>query len=176
LEETGGVASHRTDEPFVTTHAVDGRVTLNSGEDLRRGEMSDRPNPFDDIGRLFEELNRTFDDVAVPTDLHAVPVDVAETDTEVVVTADLPGFEKADISITLSERVLSVEAERDETTEDDATYHRRERRRRRLSRTIRLPAEVDEDSARAEYATGVLTVTIQRERDEGDDSRQIDIE
>ena len=143
--------------------------------------MPDRPNPFDEIERFFEGMNRSFGDVAMPTGGYDMAVDVAETDTEVVVTADVPGFEKDDISIALSERDLAIEADREETVEDDegdedVQYHRRERRRQRLSRTVRLPAAVDADSARAEHHNGVVTVVLQRERADEDDSHRIDIE
>jgi HSP20 family protein len=140
--------------------------------------MSDRPNPFDDIERFFEQMNRTFGDVSMPAGLHDVAVDVAETETEVVVTADLPGFDKEEIDITLSDRDLSIEAEREgEREEHDARYVRRERSHERLSRTVRLPVEVDAEAGRAAYSNGVLTVTVPKLGvDEGDDSHSIDID
>ena len=140
--------------------------------------MPDRPNPFEDIERFFERMNRSFGDVGVSPRLHEVAVDVAETDTEIVVTADLPGFETEEITISLSGRDLTVEADHEETIEerDDARYVRRERTHRELSRTVRLPDAVDEDAATAEYRNGVLTVTLPRETVEAeDDSHTIDI-
>lgn len=140
--------------------------------------MPDRPNPFDDIERFFERMNRSFGDVGVTPQLHDVAVDVAETDTDVVVTADLPGFGTDDVTITLSGRDLTIEAEREETeAHEDARYVRRERSRERLSRTVRLPDAVEEEAASAAFHNGVLTVTLPRETvdDEGD-THTIDIE
>jgi HSP20 family protein len=140
--------------------------------------MPDRPNPFDEIERFFEQMNRSFGDVSVPTALHDVDVDVVETETEVVVTADLPGFDADDIEITLSGRDLTIDADREsESEESDVRYVRRERSRDQRSRTVFLPDEVEEESARASYHNGVLTVTLQREREDADpDSHRIDIE
>jgi HSP20 family protein len=141
--------------------------------------MTDRPNPFDDIERFFERMNRSLGDVGTMPGLHDVAVDVAETDTEIVVTADLPGFEKSDVSISLSGRDLTLEADHEERREetDDARYVRRERTRQRLSRTVRLPDEVDEESASATYRNGVLTVTLPRATvEEDDESHAIDID
>jgi HSP20 family protein len=146
--------------------------------------MVDRSNPFEDIERFFERMNRSFGDVAMAPGLHDVAVDVAETDDEVVVTADLPGFEREEITVSLSGRDLTIEAEReehveetDEGGEDEVRYVRRERSRRELSRTVRLPDAVVESEATASYTNGVLTVTLPRETAEGDgDSHTIDID
>jgi HSP20 family protein len=139
--------------------------------------MPDRPNPFDEIERFVERMNRSFGDMAVAPQFHDVAVDVAETDAELVVTADLPGFETDDVTISLSGRDLTIEADHEETEESgDARYVRRERTHRSLSRTVRLPDAVDEDAATAEYRNGVLTVTLPRETaEQDDDSHRIDI-
>ncbi len=144
--------------------------------------MADRPNPFTDIERFFEQMNRTFGDVNVPTRPHEVAVDVAETESEIVVSADLPGFERDELTISVAGRDLSIVADHEEETEteeesDDTRYVRRERTHRALSRTVRLPDEVDEEAASASYTNGVLTVTLPRETVEDDDeSHTIDID
>jgi HSP20 family protein len=143
--------------------------------------MVDRPNPFEDIERFFDQMNRTFSDVNVPTRPHEMAVDVAETDEEIVVSADLPGFERDEVTISLAGRDLTIDADHEEETEtsagdDETRYVRRERTHRSVSRTVRLPDEVDEEAAHASYTNGVLTVTLPRETvDEGDESHTIDI-
>jgi HSP20 family protein len=146
--------------------------------------MVDRSNPFEDIERFFERMNRSFGDVGMPPGLHDVAVDVAETDDEIVVTADLPGFVREEITIALSGRDLTIEAdheehvaETDEGEDGEVRYVRRERSHRELSRTVRLPDAVVEDRATAEYRNGVLTVTLPRETVAGDDdTHTIDID
>ena len=131
--------------------------------------MTDR-DPFSELDELFERLNRELDqfggqfDPSLPG--RGVKVDVAEHDDELVVTADLPGFEKDDIEVTIQEGTLTIEADREVESKQEADgddgprYHRRERSRTAVSRRIRLPAEVDKADARATYANGVLTITL----------------
>ncbi|PSP64924.1 heat-shock protein Hsp20 [Halobacteriales archaeon QH_8_64_26] len=143
-----------------------------------------RRNPFDEIERMFERMNRQFNELSEGSQLPAttggpqsVSMDVAEQDDEYVVTADLPGYEKADIDLSISERTLRVGVDREESTDEsneEGTYIRRERRRQSVSRTITLPEEVEEDEASAAYNNGVLTVTLPK-RDRSSGSRSIDI-
>ena len=143
-----------------------------------------RRNPFDEIERMFERMNRQFNELSEGSQLPAttggpqsVSMDVAEQDDEYVVTADLPGYKKADIDLSISERTLRVGVDREESTDEsdeEGTYIRRERRRQSVSRTITLPEEVEEDEASAAYNNGVLTVTLPK-RDRSSGSRSIDI-
>jgi HSP20 family protein len=145
-----------------------------------------RRNPFEEIERMFERMNRQFGELSqgeggqLPTTTggpQSVSMDVAEQDEEYVVTADLPGLEKDDIDLSISERTLRVSAEREESTDEsdeEGTYIRRERRRQSVSRAITLPEEVSEENASAAYNNGVLTVTLPK-RDRSSDSRSIDI-
>ncbi|MFP9060913.1 Hsp20/alpha crystallin family protein [Natrialbaceae archaeon A-chndr2] len=138
-----------------------------------------RRNPFEDLEEMLDRLSEQFDGgvgtdgLPVPS---SVPVDVVDRVDEYVVTADLPGFETEDIDLTLADGTLRLEAE--DTDEDetlDEHYIRRERTQRSISRRIRLPEPVDEEGVSAGYNNGVLTVTLPK-LEEGDDSKQIDIE
>jgi HSP20 family protein len=145
--------------------------------------MMRRTNPFDEIERMFGRMSRQFDDMSRQWDggmmgvgAPDIALDVADHDDEVVVTADLPGFEKEDIDLTVSGRTLTISAEREHHAErEEGEYLRRERRAESMRRSISLPEEVDEESAAATYTNGVLTVTLPKV-DVEDDSRHIDIE
>jgi HSP20 family protein len=140
--------------------------------------MVNRRNPFDEIERMFERMNEQFEDVGGASEMEGgrISVDVAETDDEVTVTADLPGFEKDDIDISVREGRLTIRAEREEATEtEEETYHRRERVHREVSRTLRLPADVQEEEASATYQNGVLTVTLPKVQ-AGPEGHSIDVE
>jgi HSP20 family protein len=126
-------------------------------------------NPFDDIEKMFERMSRQFDETGVSR-FRDVSVDVAERDGDIVVTADLPGYEKDDIDVAISGRELTLEAQRSgESEERDENYIRRERSHRRVSRSLVLPEEVVEEEASASYKNGVLTVTLPKETAEEDD-------
>lgn len=147
------------------------------GETFRtaRPPVSDmsRRNPFDDIEEFFDRMMGEFD-TGGTAGLRSVPVDVAETADEVTVTADLPGYDTEDIDVSIADRTLTVRATREaETSDESERYHRRERRRNEVSRSVRLPADVEEESADATYTNGVLTVTIPKR---GGDGHQIEVE
>ena len=128
------------------------------------------------MNRQFEEMNRQFGHSGLGG-IRNVAVDVAEHDDAVVVTVDLPGYEKSDIGISVSGDVLTVSADREASADrEDGTYVRRERRTESARRSVTLPVEVDEEAASATYRNGVLSVTLPKLDVDSDDSHAIDIE
>lgn len=115
---------------------------------------------------MFEEMNRGLE--AFDSDLtQGVPIDLLERDDELVVVADLPGYDKDDIDVRLSGTTLTIAAERSseseiESDDEDGTYVRSERSRETVSRSLRLPDRVDESETEARYENGVLTVTLRK--------------
>ncbi|MCL6599411.1 MAG: Hsp20/alpha crystallin family protein [Alicyclobacillus macrosporangiidus] len=89
-------------------------------------------------------------------------VDVRETPTDVIVTAEIPGLErKEDVNIVIHDRHLHLSGEIHRTYEEKReNIHRAERFYGQFSRTVPLPAAVEEDQAKATYRNGVLEITI----------------
>lgn len=135
-------------------------------------------NPFEEIEQFFERMSQQFEESAEwpPSMGGGTPVDVLDRGDEYEVTADLPGFEKEDVEVTLTDDALRVSASREtETEETDADYVRRERRSESVDRRVSLPESVDQDDVDATLSNGILTVTLSKEV-AGDDARTIDIE
>jgi len=105
-------------------------------------------------------------------------VDVVDTGEAFVVVADLPGYDREDIHVTLvDETTLSVAAEREtETVEEADRYVTRERQRHSVSRQVGLPAPVEEGETSASLDEGVLTVQLPKRGDAGGDSTEIPVE
>lgn len=83
-------------------------------------------------------------------DMREPLVDVIEEENAVKVLAELPGVNKEDISLFLSDNVLTINVDTPE---------------RRYHKELSLPGEVDESSARSTYTNGILeTVLTKRER------------
>ena len=83
-------------------------------------------------------------------DMREPLVDVIEEEDAVKVLAELPGVNKEDISLFLSDNVLTINVDTPE---------------RRYHKELSLPGEVDESSARSTYTNGILeTVLTKRER------------
>ena len=132
--------------------------------------MSTRTNPMEELERLFERWSGRFGDSTDDWDggfgwkaFESMAVDFVEHDDTFVVTADLPGFERDDVEVTVTDHTLRIEAERqttDREEDEEGRYLRQERRHRAVDRSIRLPEEVDTDAATGTMRHGVLTVTL----------------
>lgn len=89
--------------------------------------------------------------------------DLEETAREFTVSFALPGVDKADIRVNITEDTLTVSGRRraNEKTRDDG---RRELPRGEFLRRVRLPDEVKPGSAKAACRNGVLRVVLERAR------------
>jgi len=114
------------------------------------------------MNRLFDDAGRGWrKDEPAATTTWSPSVDIFETETEIVVKAELPGIERKDISLNLEKNVLTLRGERrfeKETKEEN--YHRIERNYGGFSRSFSIPATVDEEKIRAEYRDGVLKIAL----------------
>lgn len=88
-------------------------------------------------------------------------LDIAETENSYEISVDLPGVKGEDVHVEMHEDRLTISGSREGVKEKkDRQYHRIERSTGAFSRTITLPATVDHDKIEAEYADGVLHVTL----------------
>ncbi|MEW6409414.1 MAG: Hsp20/alpha crystallin family protein [Nitrospirota bacterium] len=80
---------------------------------------------------------------------------------EIVVKVELPGIEKDQVDITLSEDTLTIkgEAKKEEEVKDE-DYYRCERCYGSFSRTINLPARVQGDKSKATFKNGILEICL----------------
>ena len=148
--------------------------------------MSERSNPFEELERMFERMSGQLDDASPlvesdgplglwASEYETMAIDLVERDGEYVATIDLPGFERDDIDVRVTDHTLLVEAERDSSVaEEDERYLRRERHHESMRRSIRLPDEVEREQVTARMKNGVLTVSLPKL--EVEEARTIEIE
>jgi HSP20 family protein len=119
------------------------------------------PAEFPSGARLFQDaVNRLFAEPGTARPW-APPVDILETENELILKADVPGLEMNDIDIQIEQDTLSLKGERKfERPNDNGGYHRVERSYGEFTRYFSLPDTVDADKVKAEYKSGVLTVTL----------------
>jgi HSP20 family protein len=84
-------------------------------------------------------------------------VDIAETETEFLIKADIPGVEKDHVKVSLENGVLSIQGERKtEKEEKDKKFHRVERFTGTFMRRFTVPDNVDPEAIKAVFKDGML--------------------
>lgn len=127
--------------------------------------MTDRADPFGEIEELFDQFAQLGEPLAGQFQL-----DVIDADTEILVKADLPGRDPSSVSVQLEDsRTLTVEVP-DADTSGEGRFIMRERTRQSGSRSVTLPAAVDETETEATYDRGVLTVHLPKLSGDGDET------
>lgn len=135
---------------------------------VSKGSLERMPRPaFGDIDRMFEDFfgRRWLQPFGWERPLLQMPalpsVDVIDRDHEVVVRAEVPGYKKEEVDISVSNNSLTLKGEtRTEEKEEKGDYYRCEISRGSFSRTIALPAEVDGDKVKAAMKDGMLEITL----------------
>jgi HSP20 family protein len=120
-----------------------------------------RIDPFSDFDNLFKGfmLRPIFQGaVAAPQ----IKLDVTEDDKSYTVKAEIPGVNKEDIKISIDGNQVSISAEVKKETEkkEGAKVVHSERYYGQVSRSFTLDKEVDEGTAQAKYADGVLEAVL----------------
>jgi HSP20 family protein len=133
---------------------------------------------FDELLRMrrrIERLMRSLGSLATFEEIESFPVDISETENEIIVRADLPGFSKEKVSVSATENTLTIEAKhREEKKEKGEKYYTVERKFGSFRRVISLPVEVEPEKAKARMKDGVLEVILpKKEKKKG---REIKVE
>jgi HSP20 family protein len=88
-------------------------------------------------------------------------IDMNEDEKAYKISAELPGMDPKDIEVSMSGDTLVLRGEkRQEKEEKDKNYHFSERSYGSFQRAFELPASVDRDRVAADFAKGVLTITL----------------
>jgi HSP20 family protein len=89
------------------------------------------------------------------------PVDFEDKDDEVVVVAEIPGFDENDVQIEVMDNRLILRGQKNlENEERGSNYYRLERGVTEFTRVIPLPPGIDADSARAKFKNGLLRIVL----------------
>jgi HSP20 family protein len=91
----------------------------------------------------------------------ALPLDVLETERTIVVEAEVPGIEAADLRISLDASQIEIRGlKREDLSGTRASYLRLERESGLFRRALDLPCAVETDKATAVLENGVLTIVM----------------
>ena len=113
------------------------------------------------MNRLIDEATQNWNGDANAPSGWSPETDIYETETDLVLQADLPGFNAKDLDIVVENNVLTIRGERQfEAKVQPEGLHRMERSYGKFSRSFTLPASVNAQKIQANYKNGVLTATV----------------
>ena len=87
-------------------------------------------------------------------------VDIIEKENEFELTADLPGFDKKEINLSIQDKVLSLIANHKSSSDSKESYRLRERNSKSFNRSFTLPENVIEEKMNAKFKNGSLKVIL----------------
>ncbi|SDB43196.1 HSP20 family protein [Ruminococcaceae bacterium FB2012] len=128
-----------------------------------------------DLFDMFDDFGRGF--FAPSEERHHIRTDIRDEGDKFIMEAELPGFKKEDISIDLTDEMLTLSAEhKTESDEKDKNgkYIRRERSYGSYKRSFDLSG-IDSAAVTAEYKSGILTLTLPKKQIEAPKSRRLEI-
>jgi HSP20 family protein len=124
--------------------------------------LHEKWTPLRELDVIDRRVRRCFEDFGLVPALTPA-ADVYESEDELIVELEVPGFDEKELGIELSDHTLSITGERREETEKKEKALRvHERLERTFERRFQLPVDVDGEHVRAEYTKGVLTVHVPR--------------
>lgn len=142
-------------------------------QELQQVEPAHVVSPFDEMERMFENFFErrwlrpfqkgwpAFPKLAAPFKGMAPSVDIIDRDDEVVVKAELPGVDKKDLEISVTQNTVTIKGSTShEEKEEKGDYYRCEISRGSYARTLSLPADIDEENTRATFKDGILELTL----------------
>lgn len=140
----------------------------------------DADHPFTFFRKEFDDL---FDSFFRSVDVkHLEPgtgsfsprIDIVESEKEIRIKAELPGMDEKDIDVSLSGSILSIRGEKKEEKEDKGKdYYRMERSYGSFSRSVQVPADVDESKIRARMSKGVLNIILPKTEKAVEETKKI---
>lgn len=127
--------------------------------------------PLRDFDTIRQQINHLFDELMhtsgneglIPkVNMSLNPaIELTETDTDIILKAELPGMEAKDLDVEVSKDAVAIAGEyRREQHAQDKDFIRSEFRYGQFHRIIPLPISVKNDQVKAEFKNGILMLII----------------
>ena len=118
-------------------------------------------NIFDDVEQMMHQAFGHLLENGSSRLSYSPLMNVSETESDYLVMMDLPGVEKKDVEVNLSDGFLSVSGERktsEKGNENSRIWH--ETTLGSFSRSFELTSDIVEEKVKAKFNNGVLNITI----------------
>lgn len=130
-------------------------------------------NPFDEMAHFFDSFsNRNWmrplhmewpewSHISAPFGGKQPHMEVIDREKEIVLRAELPGVDKKDLDVSMSDHTITVKGKTDyEEKEEKGDYYRSEIAHGSFSRTMLLPADVDVENVKSTFKNGLLEIHV----------------
>jgi HSP20 family protein len=122
--------------------------------------------PMMSMVNMFDDFFNRFFDEETENNFKAMALDITEHEKEYEVLANLPGFRKEQVKISVHDNQLQIEANCDEKKEEKkGTVHRCERYSGSYRRIMYLPENADSAKIQAKMEDGVLKLSIPKKEE-----------
>jgi HSP20 family protein len=148
-------------------------MKASEGTETRKATRLPALSPFEEMERMFGSVFPparirpsqwewpSWAEMSSLVEAKLPKLDIIERDNEVVVRAEVPGVDKKDLDISVTDHTVTIKGcTKEEHREEKGDYFRSEISQGSFSRTSALPCEVDGDKARAKFSDGILELTI----------------
>jgi HSP20 family protein len=147
--------------------------TAEKGKEVEVIRPSRALSPFEEMDRWFENvfprgwmqpLRRewpSWGELTVPLETRIPKIDVVDRDDEMLLRAEIPGVEKGDLDVSVSDNAVTIKGEiKREEKEEKGDYYRCEISQGAFARTVTLPEYVDSEKVTAKFKNGMLELTL----------------
>ncbi|MGB9681102.1 MAG: Hsp20/alpha crystallin family protein [Minisyncoccia bacterium] len=134
------------------------------------------PWRFFDLDRFFSDEDFEGPSLLPVIGLKGPAINLYETDKEVVVEIEAPGYEPKDIEISIENQNLYLRGKTAKKEEEKSkNYWRKEIRRESFERIVHLPVKVEEKEAKATFKNGIVKVVIPKAGQEKEKKVKIEV-
>lgn len=148
-------------------------ATTEKGKEIQKAAPMRALNHFEEMDRMFESFfprswmhpfRRNWPSLGaleLPFEGKIPSVDVIDHDDDILVRAEVPGVDKKDLDISVTENTVTIKGKSShEEKEEKGDYYRCEISRGTFARTVSLPHDVNPDKAKATFKDGMLELTM----------------